>query len=192
MSPTDIKVWDVFVRLFHWSLVAAFAVAYFTEDELLALHVWAGYAVGGLVLLRVIWGFVGPRHARFSDFVCGPAAVFGYLFDLLRFRSKRYLGHSPAGGAMVIALLLGLSAVVGSGLVTHAIRNHAGPLAGIATVEVSPAPAAASSPSVAKVAKPGRAWKSLHEFLANLTLALVLLHVAGVILSSLEIGRAHV
>jgi cytochrome b len=190
----QIAVWDPVVRLFHWSLVAAFVVAYVAEDEFLAIHVWAGYAVGGLVILRVIWGLVGPRHARFSDFVFGPVAVFAYLRDMLRFRAKRHLGHSPAGGAMVLALLLTLSVLVGTGLVTYAIRNNAGPLAGIVTAEISLAyPAAgaersdgASRPAGERVRapKPGRTWKNVHEFTANLALVLIGLHVLGVIFSS--------
>jgi hypothetical protein len=107
--PGTVHVWDRFVRVFHWTLAAAFFVAYFTEDELLAIHVWAGYLVGGLVALRVVWGFVGPRHARFADFVTTPVAAWRYVLALIALRSRRHLGHSPAGGMMVLALLAGLA-----------------------------------------------------------------------------------
>ena len=100
-----VRIWDPFVRLSHWIVALGFFVAYLTEDDLLTVHVWAGYVVGGLVVLRLIWGFIGPRHARFTDFVYGPRSVLSYLLDLVLFRAKRYLGHSPAGGSMAPSLL---------------------------------------------------------------------------------------
>ena len=191
----NVPVWDPVVRIFHWSLIAAFIVAYTTEGEALAVHVWAGYAVGGLLVLRVIWGFVGSAHARFSDFVYGPSKTLGYLRDLVRFRAGRYLGHSPAGGAMVIALLLSLSALVGTGLVTHAIRNNAGPLAGIVTAQASSIGTAAASSELTypeqargkppRARKPGRVWKEAHEMFANIVLVLAGFHICGVLFSSI-------
>lgn len=198
MASDEVKVWDPFVRVFHWSVVAAFAVAYIVGDEVLAVHVWAGYLIGGLLVLRVVWGLVGPRHARFSDFVYGPAAVFGYLRDLVGFRAKRYLGHSPAGGAMVVALLLGLAAITGTGLVTYAVRNNAGPLVGLISAPAAP-PAVTATPEPPRVQdqgttegrrrgrtpRPGREWKEIHEWSANIVLVLVGFHILGVLLSSL-------
>jgi cytochrome b len=176
-----VRVWDPFVRLAHWSIAVGFFVAYFTEDEIL-LHVWAGYVIGVLVVLRVLWGFVGPKQARFVDFVYRPSKVLGYLVDLVRFRAKRYLGHSPAGGAMVLALLAGLAATVWSGMELYAVEEQAGPLAAVAA-----APLQVASSDEDGERGEGRnngLWEDVHEVLANLTLVLVLLHIAGVVLAS--------
>ena len=161
-----VYVWDSFVRLFHWSLVVGFTIAYLTEDDLLTVHVWAGYVVGLLVVTRVIWGFVGPRHARFSDFIYDPATTLRYVRDLVLFRAERYLGHSPGGGAMVILLLLFLTATVVTGLVVYGGEQQAGPLAGMFTKDT------------------GEAIEEIHVVIANITLALVLAHIAAVVLAS--------
>ena len=71
-SQELIKVWDLPLRIFHWLLVTGFFVAYLTEDELLSVHVWAGYLVFGLLLFRLVWGFIGNDYARFSNFLCSP------------------------------------------------------------------------------------------------------------------------
>jgi cytochrome b len=165
-SKSPVYVWDPFVRLFHWSLVAGFTIAYLTEDDLLTVHVWAGYVVGALIVARVVWGFVGPEHARFSDFVYGPLATLRYMRDLVLFRAERHLGHSPGGGAMVVALLALLAATVVTGLIVYGGDQQAGPLAGIVSKET------------------GEAWEEVHEVIANVTLAFVLAHIAAVIFAS--------
>ncbi len=184
-----LAIWDPLVRLFHWTLAAAFFVAYFTEDDVLTLHVWAGYVVGGIVVLRVLWGFVGPPHARFTDFIFSPFTVWRYLLDHVRLRARRYLGHSPVGGAMVIILLVGLGATVWSGLELYAVEENAGPLAGPALV----APAGANEgdedsegeDDKEDVGEAGELWEETHETLANVMLALVLVHIGGVAFASL-------
>jgi len=164
--PAQVYVWDPFVRVFHWTLVVGFTIAYLTEDDLLQVHVWAGYVVGILVVARVLWGFVGPTHARFSDFIYAPAATLAYVRDLLRMRSERHLGHSPGGGYMVVALLVFIAATVITGLIVYGGDQQAGPLAGIVTKET------------------GEQMEEVHEVIANITLALILAHIAAVILAS--------
>lgn len=161
-----VYVWDPFVRLFHWALVVAFTVAYLTEDDFLKVHVWAGYVVGGLVVARIVWGFVGPAHARFADFIYSPAETLRYVRDLLLLRAERHLGHSPGGGAMVLLLLVLLAATVTTGLVVYGGEQQAGPLAGLFTKDT------------------GESVEEVHELLANITLALILVHIAAVVLAS--------
>jgi len=206
-TPPMVRVWDPLVRVGHWLLVTGFFVAYLTEDDLLTLHSWTGYIVAAYVVIRVLWGFAGPGHARFADFAYGPVRAARYLFQLLRFRSPRYLGHSPAGAMMVFALLLTLAATSVSGMALLAVEENAGPLAPwlgrTAAVE-------GSRPVLSGVAVIGRAWaddqerdderdgadgrkrgkneskvlEEVHEVIANLTLLLVLFHVGGVNLAS--------
>jgi cytochrome b len=166
-----IKVWDPLVRIGHWMLVAGFFTAYLTEDDFLAVHVWAGYLVATVVAVRVAWGLIGTRHARFGDFVRSPAVVLDYVRDVVRRRAVRYLGHNPAGGAMIVALLVCLAVTAGSGLVLFAVEEGAGPLA----------------PLLAGGIGHGTedAWEAVHELAANFTLLLVVLHVLGVAFSSL-------
>jgi cytochrome b len=171
-KPTrEVRVWDPLVRIFHWSLVAAFATAFIVEDDLLGVHVWAGYLVLALVAVRLVWGLVGTRHARFSDFVRSPSTVLAYLGDALRLRAGRFLGHNPAGGAMVVALLLLVGATGLCGLALYGAQELSGPLAPLMS-GLSPAW--------------GEALEETHEVLANLTLAVIVVHVAGVIFSSLS------
>ena len=184
-----VRVWDGFVRLFHWIVTVSFFVAYFTEDDLLTLHVWAGYVIGALVIMRILWGFVGPRYARFSDFVCSPMKASRYLLDLLGFRAKRYLGHSPAGGWMVLILLAGLCITVWSGLEVYAVEENAGPLAlGENSIPIQTARAeeehGSSKHRTYDRSGGSRFWREGHELIANLMLFLVILHVAGVLLAS--------
>ncbi|WP_259782535.1 cytochrome b/b6 domain-containing protein [Aestuariispira ectoiniformans] len=198
-SATSIKVWDIFVRLAHWVVATAFFIAYFTEDDVLTLHVWAGYTIGVFVILRIIWGFVGPRHARFADFLYGPFTIWKYLLALMTFKAKRHIGHSPAGGAMAIVLLIGLAATVGVGLELYATEKNAGPLASFTQVA---APMGDANTQVIlqdhdddyeqeegrhgdHESGAGRFWKELHELLANAMLFFVILHIGGVILASI-------
>jgi len=153
----EVKVWDIAVRIFHWSLVAGFALAWVSGDEWDRIHEIAGYVVGGLIAFRLVWGLVGSKHARFSDFVFKPSTVIDYMRDSMFLRAKRYLGHNPAGGAMVIALLLSIIAVTATGIALTTNTFW------------------------------GSEWmEELHEVTVNLTLVLIGLHIMGVIFASFQ------
>lgn len=179
-----VKVWDIAVRIFHWSLVVAFATAYLAEDEL-NLHVNAGYVVAGLVAFRVVWGFIGSRYARFSDFVRAPSAVIAYLRSLRGGHPQHYLGHNPAGGWMIIALLIALSATCLSGMKLYALEENKGPLANAQSLSMISAAQAHEGHEHANPKSPDtETWEEIHEAAVNITLGLIALHIIGVIVSS--------
>lgn len=165
------RVWDLPVRVFHWTLVLAFTLAFLSEDHWLDLHVLAGYSIAALIGFRLLWGLIGSRHARFSDFVRRPQEVIQYLKDIAAFRAKRHLGHNPAGATMILALLLSLALTVLSGLGVYGAKELAGPLAELLF----------NAPGWL-----GEALEEVHEFFANFTLLLVILHVVGVVLASVQ------
>src|SRR3981189_1731138 len=110
-SEQKIRIWDLPVRLFHWTLVILMAVSYFSGQaggDWMKLHFWSGYTILTLLLFRIVWGFVGSTTARFTHFVKGPMAAIEHLKELAGTDRPRDVGHNPLGGAMVIALLLGL------------------------------------------------------------------------------------
>jgi cytochrome b len=150
------------------------------------VHVWAGYLLGATLALRVVWGFVGPRRARFADFLYTPRTVLAYLRDLLRRRAPRYLGHSPAGGVMIVLLMLGLAGITVTGLALYAVEEQAGPLAAWVGEGV-PAAAEEEERGNGGAGAAEEYWEELHETFVNLTLLLVALHVAGVLWA----GAAH-
>jgi cytochrome b len=114
-----LRIWDLPVRLFHWSLVLLLCVSYFTGQaggDWMKLHLWSGYSILTLLLFRIAWGFVGSTTARFSDFVKGPRVCVNYLACFIRGQSTFEIGHNPVGGLMVVALLLAVLAQVVLGL----------------------------------------------------------------------------
>lgn len=144
--PATVRVCDPFVSIFFWSLVALFAVAFVTADEVARLHIRAGYAIAALVALRFIWGVVGPRHAIFAT---GPSGVLTCLKQSIRLEAP-----------MILALVL---------------------FAGRHLCERLALPEAAFSRS--------EFMEDIHEALANITLARVVLHVLGVLVASLAHGE---
>lgn len=185
MSASDVvKVWDPLVRVFHWSLVLAFAVAYATGDEDSNVHEWAGYVVMGLIAVRVVWGFVGSRYARFSDFVRGPRAVIAYSLRLVHGQAPRYLGHNPLGSAMIVVLLVSLAVTGVSGWMLQQPEQSGGTLVAASAPVTAAARADEKHDKARKPDDGDSVVEEIHEFFADLSLALVFLHIGGVALSS--------
>jgi cytochrome b len=156
-TQTTIKVWDPFLRAAHWTLFASVAAAWLTRHDGGRWHEWLGYAALAVVLARIAWGWVGPHHARFGQFVRSPGTILRHARQLLAHAEPRYVGHNPLGACMIAALMLTvvLVSVTGWLFTTDAYW-------GVEWVE------------------------ELHEGLSNLLLALVGLHVAGIAYSSLR------
>ncbi|MHA7901607.1 MAG: cytochrome b/b6 domain-containing protein [Henriciella sp.] len=191
-----VRVWDPIVRIGHWAIVIAFFTAYLSGDEFQGIHHWAGYTVASLVVIRLLWGLVGTKHARFSSFVTGPRAVFRYLRGLASGKAEHHLGHNPAGAAMIIALLLSLTGTTLSGMTLLAVKEGQGPLAGMVATQQIGADPVQEGRSYSDDDEddheygehgdegPGEVLETVHSAFTYLTLALVALHILGVIASS--------
>lgn len=159
MTPENprpgIAVWDPVVRVLHWTLAASIAAAWVTRHGYGVWHERIGFASLLIVALRILWGWIGPRYARFTQFVRAPSATLRYAGELLAQREPRHIGHNPLGGWMILALLT-VAAFAGLSGWLYITDEFWG-------VE----------------------WvENLHEALAIFLLVLVALHVAGVVAAS--------
>lgn len=192
----EIRVWDLLVRIFHWSLVLSFFISYLTAEEESELHIYAGYTVLGLIIFRLLWGVIGTKHSRFKDFLYSPKEVTLYLKELITKKPKYYVGHNPVGGWMIIALLVSLFVVTISGLKVYAIEEGLGPLARVTTELpiISNAYADRDEDDKKEEYKQysdqerneqeEEFWEEIHEASTNFTLFLIFLHIIGVIVAS--------
>lgn len=164
-----VRIWDLPIRLFHWLLVAMFALGWWSagHPQHLDLHLLSGYTIAALLLFRLVWGVVGTRHARFRSFAVGPKRVVSYLRDLFGPRTLHPVGHNPAGAWAIFTMLALLLAITLSGLVVLGGEEGHGPLAGILSLET------------------GIAWHEPHEWLAWAMLLLVVVHLIGVAVESI-------
>ncbi|OOY18063.1 cytochrome b/b6 domain-containing protein [Thioclava sp. DLFJ4-1] len=167
-AKKTVTVWDPVVRLFHWLLVAAFAAAWGLGEwgpNQMTWHFYAGYAIAGLLAVRLIWGFVGSRTARFSHFLYGPKAVAEYLRHLPSKESSGHVGHNPLGGWSVLVMLALLIVQVVTGLTSDPQDYiNVGPLAGSVPESIS------------------TSWApKIHEFVATLLLIVVGIHIAAIV-----------
>jgi cytochrome b len=195
-----IKVWDITIRVFHWTLLVCFAIAFISSEESRKLHVIFGYSMLFLVLFRILYGFVGSKYSRFSDFLYHPPQIGDYLKGLLIGRPKHYIGHNPAGGFMIFIMLLSLLFLTLTGLEAYGVKGH-GLLAKNEISFMTNAFADSNdkqnhdehdsrkqhSLKNHRTEKNGKDefWKDVHETIAYFTLFLVSIHIMGVLVSSL-------
>ncbi len=165
-SQTEVRVWDLPTRIFHWSLALAFLVAALSsEDQWLKVHALAGELIAGLLVFRLVWGLVGGYYSRFRQFSYSYRDVKEHLFALLMGRNKHYLSHNPAGSWSVLVMLIGTSIVVFGGLLLlggeeqHGIAQSLSPLFGTVA-----------------------GW--VHIIVGNLLIGFIFVHIAGVVVDS--------
>lgn len=171
-APCHVQtVWDLPVRIFHWSLASLFLVAWLTSegDRWLDIHIFCGYAIIALIVFRLVWGFWGTHFARFKNFKYSPAQAREHLSSLLDQSPKRYVGHNPAGSWAIYLLLSGVFFVAISGLLVFGGEEEHGP----------------ASSFISGISD----WllKNIHTGLASIIMALVLAHIAGVLIESYEL-----
>lgn len=160
-----IFVWDAPTRLFHWSLAILVTIAWLTgegEGSAAALHRAAGATIAGLLAFRIVWGFIGGEHARFSDFAFAPMAVMRHGRELAFSKPQRHLGHNPLGAVAVFFLLINLIVIVATGLMS-AGEHNVGPFAGAL----------------------GEAFAEAHEAAFRVLQVLVSVHLIGVVVETL-------
>lgn len=167
---SGVLVWDLPIRVFHWSLVGvvalAAATAFWGPEWWLDIHVMAGYALGLLLAFRMVWGLAGGRHSRFTAFPLYPAVLFSHLRSLIQGRSSMHAGHNPAGAWMILGLLTLLSAITVTGIAVLGGRENLGPLAALVDFET------------------GNAIGKWHEILTWGLVACIAFHLAGVLMET--------
>jgi len=155
-APDTIRVWDVVVRFTHWS-VAAIVCFDLIEDSGDKLHRTLGYIAAGLVLFRILWGFIGSEHARFGAWLPRPAAVLAYGKALATGRAPRFVSHTPLGAVVMLTMWSLILALAVTGWISRLDPFW------------------------------GEDWPiDIHHWLANTLLALVILHVAAAIVMSFK------
>ena len=166
VTPVQVKVWDLPVRLFHWLLLVLVGFSWWSGEQggdRMAWHSWSGYTILTLLVFRIGWGFIGSDTARFASFVRGPRASFSYLRSVFKRQPKAYLGHNPLGGWMIMALLLVLLTQVVTGLLGNDDSDYEAPLAHWLRHDAS------------------SLMTTLHAYTFDLLLILVGLHIAAVL-----------
>ena len=182
--------WDPVVRLSHWLIAAAVIINGLLSEPGGAVHIWIGWIAMAVLVIRLVWGFIGPKEARFTAFLPDPRAAVSHLFSLLRGKPKEYPSHNPAGAIMVYALWACLAAVIATGLILTDAKTPIAIAKERAAVEQGDWSVLAEDGEGEESSEgSGEIVKEIHETAANLMLILALIHVAGVAAESYALKR---
>lgn len=163
-----VKVLDLPVRVFHWVLAALTCFSWWSGTQggdplMMTYHLWSGYTILTLLLFRIAWGFVGSTHARFSDFLYGPRAIFEFIKELPRRDAARFAGYNPLGGLSVLLIFVCIALQIGTGLFANDDIVTEGPLYGWVSKATSDV------------------LTTIHSYNFYVILALVSLHITAVL-----------
>lgn len=168
----NIKIWDRLIRSFHWLMLLCFVGAYITSQAgMQQTHILIGYLIALLLIVRIVWGFIGSKHARFADFIASPSRVWAYLKDSFKNKPEHYLGHNPAGGWMVLVLMGSLLVMAVSGIILVAVIEFEGPFLNLLS---------GMSDQWAY------RYEELHEEVLNILWVLIAVHLIGVAVASIQ------
>jgi len=176
-TNTTQLVWDLPTRLSHWLMVVLFGFLIASGkwlEDMMQWHILSGYLLIGVVLFRIIWGFIGSYHARFISFLRSPKATLHYIIAMLKGQPTHYAGHNPAGAIMVVLLLLGLSIQASSGLITTDDIIWSGPLYPLVSETLA-------------------SWGgTIHHWLEEVLIVLVVVHIVAVIIHKVKFQESLV
>ena len=181
--------WDPLLRLAHWGIAGVVLANYAFTKEGGSVHIALGWAGMALLLLRLIWGFVGPREARFASFPPNPMAALRHLGGLLRGKAPQYPSHNPAGALMAYALWACLAVLMLTGLGMSGLSPFAQADLEAAVAEGDWSVLVEEDGDAEGESPYGDVFEEVHEVAANLILILALLHVAGVAVESRALRR---
>ncbi|MDX8406164.1 MAG: cytochrome b/b6 domain-containing protein [Mariprofundus sp.] len=166
-SHDELEVWGLSLRIYHWLLVAVFFTSWWAQGRDIRLHMLAGGVIAGLLLYRLIWGFVGEKHALFSSFKPSAGSIKQHFVNLIQLKSVCYIGHTPIGALMIYMLLIVLLSLAMTGFALAGVQMGLGPLSGWAC----------SFETEALI-------QHIHSWCLDSLLLLISIHVAGVVVES--------
>lgn len=191
------RKWDPVVRITHWSIMAAIILNALVTEDGSAAHVWVGYGLAALLALRLLWGLIGPREARFTAFPPSPSRAIAHVKEIIAGRNTPHASHNPLGALMVYAIWGTLAVIIGSGIAMAGLPGA--PAQHERSVAAAPAAGSFISDDDDDEAHEARGegggkheegpMEEVHEAAVNLLYGLILLHLAGVAFESRRSGR---